>query len=117
MAHQCEVPGRTPDEGTDQGTNQTSSDGVRQGQVPHRIGGFDQYRAGTDLDPDSEYKVTGQTLNHHYSYGVRKFNDAQQRQDSTFPYTYASGYWNGYAAAIANIRDEIRGAVLAPEVQ
>jgi len=117
MAHQCEVPGRPSDEGTDQGTEQAGSQELRPVEVSDSGDQPRRYQAGTDLDPAADYRISGSVLNRHYDFGVRKFNDAQQhRTPDTFPYSYATGFWNGYAAAAANIRDEIRRAVISPEV-
>jgi hypothetical protein len=121
MAHQCEVPGRSSDEGTDQGTNQTGSDGVRTDEVSERSDHVDQYLSSADLDPSKEYKITGQALNIRYNHGVREFNDNQQKHQSApkggFLYEYASGFWNGYVAAITSVRNEVRRAVLDRKVQ
>lgn len=75
-----------------------------------------KYIYGTDL-PDGDYTISARTLNSYYKHGVQNFNEqSTKEQDTTVPTIYAKGFWNGYAAAVASIRDAIRHRSSDPTV-
>jgi hypothetical protein len=62
----------------------------------------EQTRPGQDLDPDTDYRISGSLLNQLHEMAVRNFNEA--KTDDT-GFSCAQAFYNGYGSAIRGIRD------------
>jgi hypothetical protein len=55
-----------------------------------------------DLDPNTDYRISGSLLNQLHEMAVRNFNEA--KTDDT-GFSYAQAFYNGYGAAIRGLRE------------
>lgn len=76
------------------------------------------YRHNVTPIPEGDYRLSANLFNDLYDHAVRNFNEQSTKwEEGSYPYTYAQAFWNGYAAAIAGLRDTARLFPVTPEVQ
>jgi hypothetical protein len=61
-------------------------------------------KSGYAINPDKYYVVHGSHLNHLHDLAVERFNELPVAENTA----HARGFWNGYGAATAALRNLVR---------
>lgn len=114
-----QVQGGSSPDGADQSAEQDGSPKVCTSQVHGANSGDGDWprRPGCDLTEEAYYRIKGGSLNHLYRSAVTNFNHAGEHHDKrSAVVTYTEAFWNGYACAIATVRDTARYNPIDSEV-